>query len=43
MALLLSGADDGSRTHGLLVGNETLYLLSYIRMAETEGFEPSVV
>ena len=28
---ILNGANDGSRTHGLLDGNQMLYQLSYIR------------
>ena len=39
------GAPGGTRTHGLQVRNLTLYPLSYgrtLRLAEREGFEPSV-
>jgi hypothetical protein len=38
-----NGASDGIRTHGLLIGNQMLYQLSYTRDLKVEdgGLEPS--
>ena len=36
------GAEDEVRTRDILLGRQVLYQLSYFRLAESEGFEPSV-